>query len=476
MPMNKLIISFCCLFFFTNNKAQKTDTLPIPKTMNHKVEAAIIAIDSFSEDQIYNAKALESFFQKLQYNENHKNQKINIVHIGDSHIQSDLMTNEIRKKLQQQFGNAGRGFVFPYQLAKTNGSYNERFHSNRLWQSYRNILPVKNNSIGLSGIALWRENDDFVVELNIKDLDYKFNTIHIITPQNQDMFDLAISSKVNSIQSTERKTITHKIKKGEALSIIADKYNVSVAVLKRDNHLKSTAIRAGRTLKIVTNETRPKTISISNFVPLDLKSDSFSHYYNSDNELSKIFITPNKKVSKYELSGLVLEKDAPGLLYSSIGVNGAKFSDYNKYPLFFEQLKALHPDMLVFSLGTNESYEKLEKENYIKELRTFISNIKEQGINVPIIVMTPPPSLLRKMPNTYIREYTKEILKIAQTDGFAVWDLYDEFGGINGIQKLKAQGLIGPDYVHYSKKGYEKQANLFAEAFLKAYNNYKSKK
>ncbi|WP_286965849.1 GDSL-type esterase/lipase family protein [Flavobacterium sp. UBA4854] len=471
--INKLILSFCCLFFATNEKTSKTPVHPTPKSMIQKADTA--AIGAPSEGQIYNAKALNDFFQKLEKNEDKKNQKINIVHIGDSHIQGDLMTNEIRKKLQQKFGNGGRGLVFPYQLAKTNGSYNERFRSNRTWESYRNIHPVKNCPIGLSGIGLWRDSGGFVIEMNVKDLAYKFNTIKIITPQNQDMFDLAISSKINSIQTTEPKIITHKIKKGEVLGSIADKYNVSIIEIKRENHLKSNNIRAGRILKIPTKETKPKTISMSEFVPLAIKTDSYSHYYNSENALSRIFLIPNKEAKDYELNGIVLEKDTPGLIYSSIGVNGAKYSDYNKYPLFFEQLKSLQADLLVFSLGTNESYDHLDVEKYIRELKEFISNIRAQKIDAPIIVMTPPPSLLRRKPNTYIDDYARQIIDIAQKEGFAVWDLYDEFGGMSGIRQLKIQGLIGPDWVHYSKKGYEKQGDLFTQAFLKSYDNFKLK-
>lgn len=471
--INKLILSFCCLFFATNEKTSKTPVHPTPKSMIQKADTA--AIGAPSEGQIYNAKALNDFFQKLEKNEDQKNQKINIVHIGDSHIQGDLMTNEIRKKLQQKFGNGGRGLVFPYQLAKTNGSYNERFRSNRTWESYRNIHPVKNCPIGLSGIGLWRDSGGFVIEMNVKDLAYKFNTIKIITPQNQDMFDLAISSKINSIQTTEPKIITHKIKKGEVLGSIADKYNVSIIEIKRENHLKSNNIRAGRILKIPTKETKPKTISMSEFVPLAIKTDSYSHYYNSENALSRIFLIPNKEAKDYELNGILLEKDAPGLIYSSIGVNGAKYSDYNKYPLFFEQLKSLQADLLVFSLGTNESYDHLDVEKYIRELKEFISNIRAQKIDAPIIVMTPPPSLLRRKPNTYIDDYARQIIDIAQKEGFAVWDLYDEFGGMSGIRQLKIQGLIGPDWVHYSKKGYEKQGDLFTQAFLKSYDNFKLK-
>lgn len=472
--MNKLIMFFCCLFFSTNDKPQDPVSPPIIKNMVRKTDS--VTFESNSGNNIYNAKVLESLFKKLKDNEGSSSQKVNIVHIGDSHIQGDLMTNEIRKNLQQKFGNAGRGLVFPYQLAKTNGSYNERFRCNRVWETYRNIYPVRNYPIGLSGIGLWRDTGGFVLELNIKDPSYKFNSIRIITPKNEDMFDLSTASQTKFIETTEPKIIKHKIKKGEAISVIADKYNVSIAEIKRANSLKSNNIRAGRILKIPTNEKQSKNIKTSEFVSLDLQSDSYSHYYNSEKALDKIYLIPNKSASKFELNGIVLEKDAPGLIYSGIGVNGAKYSDYNKYPLFFEQLKALHPDMLVFSLGTNESYEKLESGNYIKHLREFISNIKAQNINVPIIVMTPPPSLLRKKPNTFIQDYAKQIIEIAQTDGFAVWDLYDEFGGMDGIRSLKSAGLIGPDWVHYSKRGYEKQGNLFSEAFLKAYDNFKLKK
>jgi LysM repeat protein/lysophospholipase L1-like esterase len=473
--MNRLIIFFCCLLFASNNKAQRAEPILITKKMISNIDT--ITTEPLAGDQIYNTKALEDFFKKLKDNENNNNQKINIVHIGDSHIQSDLMTNEIRKNLQKELGNAGRGFIFPYSLARTNGSYNERFRSNKSWECYRNIFPVRDYSIGLSGIALWRNTNGFVIEVNVKDVAYKFNTIKVITPQNQHMFDLATRIQTNMVQTSEKKVITHKIKKGEAISVIADKYNVSIAEIKRANHLKSNAIRAGRTLKIATNETRPKTISQSEYVSLDLETDSFSHYYNTEKALDKIYLIPNKDAKKYELNGLVLEKNASGVIYSSIGVNGSKFSDYNKYPLFFEQVKSLHPDIIVLSLGTNESYEKLDASGYIKQLRQFISNLKEQNIHVPILVMTPPPSLLKgRRPNIYVADYTKHIFETAQTDSFAVWDLFNEFGGLNGVGRLKAEGLIGPDYVHYSKKGYEKQGDLFSKAILKEYDNFKLKK
>ena len=45
---------------------------------------------------------------------------VRILHIGDSHIQAEFVTNELRRLLQQQYGNAGRGLISPLRLAGTN--------------------------------------------------------------------------------------------------------------------------------------------------------------------------------------------------------------------------------------------------------------------------------------------------------------------------------------------------------------------
>lgn len=53
----------------------------------------------------------------------------------------------------------------------------------------------------------------------------------------------------------------HKIRSGESLGIIANKYNVSVSELKKWNKIKGNTIQAGKSLKIYTDE---KVVSQSN--------------------------------------------------------------------------------------------------------------------------------------------------------------------------------------------------------------------
>lgn len=478
---NRLLAILFCLFAFAV-KAQVTDTVQVETDSIAIADFDIIA-DSIATDTIElagpniitNTSALNLFYEKMYLMEQQGKGHINIVHIGDSHIQADLFTNRIRKGLQEKYGNGGAGFNFPHQLAKTNGSYITRFKSNASWNSRRVIYPVEAGmEVGLSGIAL-KTRENFVVELNVRDSAYNFNTIKVITPANAESFDLATSNKTIVLESTVPKKIIHKIKSGEVLGTIARRYGVTITEIKRANNLKSNNIRAGRTLKIPTGEKEKKEVKRSEFIPLDLQADSLSHYYHSNAAVDKIYLLPHGKQKEYSLSGLVLENDAPGIIYHSIGVNGAKASDYNKYPLFFEQLPALKPDLIVISLGTNESFDKMGTEAYMAQLNQFIANIKAQSPDAAILITTPPPSLFkRKYPNTFAASYAKATAMQETDANYATWDMYSEMGGLYGVPRNAARGLMSTDRVHYSRDGYEKQGRLFTEAFIKAYENFKT--
>jgi len=465
---NKLILFFLLTCLIWKSPAQEVDSTSIE-------------VDSVSivppENEIQNTKAIASFLRKLKKKKKTKTGKINVVHIGDSHIQADMMTGKTRENLQAVFGNAGRGLVFPYNLAKTNGPWNVRFSSDANWDNHKIVSKVDGSPIGLSGIALSTKSDNFNIEVNVRDADNFFNTIKIVTPHNENSFAVATSKKVISIGVSVPKKITHKIKDGEALSTIADKYNVSVSEIKKANGLKSVNIRAGRKLKIPTEQTQQKTVEHSEFVPLPMLADNNSHYFVSEKPLEKIYLMPTKSVRKYALNGVVLENNKAGILYHNIGVNGAQLSDYNKYPVFFEQLKALQPDLIIVSLGTNESFDKMESAEYIKQLQLFLQNVKLQNPNVEFLVVTPPPSLFqRKVPNVYIANYSQGIIDSAAQNNYAVWDLYNQMGGFQSVNRNFRKGLMANDKVHYSKLGYEKQGDLLSQAILKGFENYKISK
>ncbi len=428
---------------------EQTDTIAVLNTIRH-------------------ADVLRPFYQKIQELQQGSRSKINIVHIGDSHIQADLLTNATRQELQKTFGNGGRGFVFPYSLAKTNGSSDVRFKSDVQWESLRNIYPANGIDVGLSGIGLETSATDFSIELKLREPSAYFNTIRIITPGNSNSFAVS-TDRISVVSETEvPKPIIHHIKRGDVLSTIAARYNTSVTEIKRHNNLRTNAIQAGKTLKIPTSATEKRRIEKFEFVPLPMLSDSVTHYYHSNQPLDKITIVPLANAGT-NLNGIILETDSPGILYHGIGVNGAKFSDYNKYPLFFDQMKALQPDLVIVSLGTNESFDKVDGAEFENQMSLFLQNIHNRFPGMPILVTTPPPSLFnRKSKNTFIDDYVRRINATADAR-FAIYDLYARLGGHDGISENLSKGLLGSDRVHYTKEGYQLQGRLLAEAILNGF-------
>ncbi|HEY0092292.1 MAG TPA: transglycosylase SLT domain-containing protein, partial [Flavobacterium sp.] len=71
-------------------------------------------------------------------------------------------------------------------------------------------------------------------------------------------YQRAYASKDTSRQDGERVTVSrakyHKVRRGDNLGTISDKYGVTVAQLKKWNKLKGSKIPSGRTLKIMTTE------------------------------------------------------------------------------------------------------------------------------------------------------------------------------------------------------------------------------
>lgn len=438
-----------------------------------------------------NEELLFGLFDKLYEIKNKKNGKVNIVHIGDSHIQADFLTEVIRQKLQSEFGNSGYGFTFPYSIVKSNGSRRVKYTTNiETWETSRNMSRTSDIKVGLSGFGLSSLFPNFSINIEA-DNPYEFNTIKILYPNVNPPFvlseSLLFSPKINN-KTIESEPVFnksaysyHRVQSGETLYRLSVNYKVSVDEIKRSNKLTSNTIRLGQMIKIPKKNNNPKEITqaklikpTSSDIPLKdtLTTKHYKYYSEFHSKISRneVTILPNKQSQDYTLSGIVLEKDVSGILYHSIGVNGAKASDFNRYPLLFEQLSALSPDLIILSFGTNESFGKISELNFLYQINRLISNIKDKNKNAIIMVTTPPPSLLkRKLPNTLLVDYSNGLLR---SNDYVVWDMLRKMGGLKAASDSRNPLMIARDKIHYSREGYKLQAELFLTDFLNAYTNY----
>lgn len=94
---------------------------------------------------------------------------INIVHIGDSHIQADMSTSMVRRLLQNDFGAEGRGLIVPLKLAGTNEPTDYAIRTDAGFSCDRLLRYPWNGRMGFTGISLTPESKTFSVTVSAKE-------------------------------------------------------------------------------------------------------------------------------------------------------------------------------------------------------------------------------------------------------------------------------------------------------------------
>ncbi len=131
---------------------------------------------------ISNLQSLQRFYNELDSLELNNEGQVSIVHIGDSHIQADFLTGTVRRNLQEKFGNAGRGFVFPYRIARSGGALDVLFKHTGSWE-YCNIMNNYTScNIGVAGFSVTPHlNSSFFIDVATKaETDASFNRMTIL--------------------------------------------------------------------------------------------------------------------------------------------------------------------------------------------------------------------------------------------------------------------------------------------------------
>ena len=144
---------------------------------------------------------------------------------------------------------------------------------------------------------------------------------------------------------------------------IANKYNVFKS-FKKANGLKSDMIREGKVLTIPTKGTQSKSSIKTEYIPIELQPSLFSNDYICRNAFRKNCYCSKSRNWWFCIKRIGFRKREFWCYLSQYWGKWSKTSDFNKFRLFNEQLPVLNPDLVVISLGTNESFDKQSEEQY----------------------------------------------------------------------------------------------------------------
>lgn len=432
-------------------------------------------------NHIQSVEGLDYFFDQLAALESREKKKVTIVHIGDSHVQADFWTGRLRRLFQKRFGSAGRGFVFPFALAESHNPLDIKTNSNTTWEYHRSVFK-KGPPMGLGGASIATTKPDFFIDLTVKDslATDKFNKITLFNQKGPSTFDFILGKgdvTKADLKKPPVKRRYHRVRSGETLSHLARRYGCSVSSLKRWNGLRSSRINIGQRLAV----SRPvyvksKTPDFTQFAYLanDEYPDSvYAATLFLDKPANQLIVKAKQRLETQKemiFYGVSLENtEQPGVLYHAIGVNGATFYHYNKAALFFDQIGELSPDLVIVSLGTNEAASsRFNADSFAEEVEAFSIQIRQKFPTASILFTTNPAVIKKGKVNSPSNEKARAVLMdVSKKHGYAVWDLQELMGSMKPWQK---EGLGRPDGIHFSRKGYEVQAELLFDSIMESYN------
>jgi lysophospholipase L1-like esterase len=335
--------------------------------------------------------------------------QLRIVHMGGSHLQSDLYTRVMRTRLQQMSPDleGSRGLIFPYLIAHTNSPSTYTVKYTGHWTSCRSTRTADRCPLGLTGMAVNTADPEASMDILLRcdSLQFScFNCIRIFHEPSSYRLIICIEND----------------------SISGDYDNVSGCT--------------GFILPVCTNNFRLNLIKTT-------------------------------ETGEFSLLGISLDNDYPGIVYNSVGVNGARLSSFLRCELYEKHLKAIRPDLIIFSIGTNDGYTRdFNPELFYKEYRELIQKTKITAPESAILLTVPNDSYLyRKYVNRNTEQIRKIIIQLASEFRCGIWDFFTVMGGLNSAESWYSAGLMGGDRVHFTKKGYELKGELFFSAFLKSW-------
>lgn len=86
--------------------------------------------------------------------ESAKDSVVNLLFIGDSHLQADMGSAITRRRMADRFGHAGRGLTVPFRLAGTNQPIDYSIESNANFEGSRLLKKPWPTEMGFTGIGI----------------------------------------------------------------------------------------------------------------------------------------------------------------------------------------------------------------------------------------------------------------------------------------------------------------------------------
>jgi lysophospholipase L1-like esterase len=374
---------------------------------------------------------------------------LSILQIGDSHTAADFLTNQVRRRLQTQYGDGGPGYLT----------------AGRPHAGVRSSVMRVEASAGWTYRALQRG-------------------------AQPSQFSLAGFAATAS-------------REGERLTFTAESpltYDILEVELVRQPGGGSIEVRVDDELVVSSyslGAARPEAVI--------LRQEA-----NQPARMSRIVIT-TVGAGTVQISSVSARNRRHGVTVSSVGYPGATVDIVNRLPQnqFTAAVRRLDPQIVVLAFGTNEGFnDALDLTEYETSFRNAVRRVRTAVPNASIVVMAPPvahrlsnqcraqqasatcrgegetaaaPAPATTAPSCEWRtppklDAVREVQRrVADSEGLVFWNWADLMPRVCGAQQWASATLrlMAADRVHFTTEGYRRTGDEFTRALAPVIERFK---
>lgn len=363
---------------------------------------------------IGNTKQLSYFFDALK---NSKSKSVRIAHYGDSAIEGDLITADIREVLQKRFGGNGVGWlgIISQDITfrtTTKHSFSDNWESASLYTNNPKGLPL-----GISG--------------------------EIAVPKGNAWVQYATTRARRSLKDFSVVKLYYTNAKNSQIFYSFDGGAKQSAQLKTGSSIQELVLKPAGRAKVVKLEF--PVVDQAYFYGISLENETGVY-------IDNLPLRGNTGVDIAQISQSIL-KDFSG------------FMDYK---------------LIILEFGLNiAGSNKTDYSWYEREMIKVINHLKQAFPRTSILMISVHDKAMKKGSSFVTDPTILRLLdtqkNIAKQADVALWSMFDAMGGENSMPKWVNANppLAFKDYIHFNDQGAAKIAQLFLESLLSEFDKYK---
>ena len=362
--------------------------------------------------------SMEHFFQKLDSVVFLGGGNVSIMHIGGSHVQAGVFTQQFRDNLLGIGTDlmGGQIFVFPFTAGKTNNPSYFMVNYTGEWGYCRNAVKREfEKRMGLAGAA------------------------------------------ITTIDSTASVSI-----------ITRERYPSDQPPVYTFNKVKVLGYSE-------TEDVVPVVSCDGTVIQGDYDEWQSSYSFDLPQYTDSVCILFDSVPGEFTLTGVLLENGMPCICVHGIGVNGASVPSYLRCDDFERDLDLIKPDLVVFSIGINDAADRDFTRQYFKQnYKDLISIIHRVNPDCALLFVTNNDSFKKVKKNKYEVNpnglvVEQVFMELGAEYNAAVWDQFYIMGGLKSMEEWEKANLAKKDKVHFTNEGYRLLGDLLYNALMDRY-------